>query len=197
MDKTPQISAPVLVHVQNYRPIPEAGFLGRWVAGTAGLFAWGIVLAAFILLLEVFLRYVLNLPTAWAHETTTMLCGLAFVFGGLYCTSLDRHIRVVAIYDLLSPKARRAMDVAISLISCAAALCFTYAAVLMVGKALFAPDGSFRAERTGSAWNPPSPAIMKTFLLTILILLAVQFMILAWNHARRPLDLNKVDKPDV
>lgn len=83
--------------------VPEAGALGRLIDKVGYVFAIGIVLAALILLLEVFLRYVLNSPTIWAHETTVFLCGAAFVFGGLYCTARNTHIRVVLLYDHFSP----------------------------------------------------------------------------------------------
>lgn len=165
--------------------LPEAGLLGRAVDRVGYLFAAGLVLAAGILLTEVFLRYVLNRPTIWAHETTTFLSGIAFVYGGLFCASRNSHIRVVLIYDQLSPYWRRVMDIAISLVSCLAALFFVYAAWIMVGRATFAPTGEFRLERSGSAWNPPTPALLKLFLLTILVLLALQYLILAFNHFRR------------
>ena len=165
--------------------LPEAGWLGRLIDRGGYLFALGIVLAAAILLTEVFLRYVFNSPTIWAHETTTFLCGLAFLYGGLYCASRDSHIRVVLIYDHVSPHWRRVLDTVISVSSCIAALFFTYAAVIMVYKSTFSPSGELRLERSGSAWNPPTPALVKIFLLLMLILLACQFLLLAINHFKR------------
>lgn len=166
-------------------PQPESGLLGRMIDRVGYVFAAGIVLAAAILLAEVFLRYVFNSPTIWAHEATTFLCGVAFVYGGLYCAARNSHIRVVLIYDHLAPRWRRAMEVVISAASCVATLFFVYAAVLMVRKATFTPQGEFRLERSGSAWDPPTPGVVKIFLLVVLVLLAAQYLILAVNHARR------------
>ncbi len=166
---------------------PEAGRLGRAIDRGAYVFAAGIVAAAAILLLEVFLRYVFNRPTIWAHETTTFLCAIAFLYGGLYCAARDSHIRIVLLYDRLGPRARRFMDVTISVISCIAAVFFAYATIVMVEKAVMTPAGAFYLEGSGSAWNPPTPALVKIFLLVILVVLAVQFLVLAVNHARRPL----------
>ncbi len=165
--------------------VPEAGTLGRMIHAGAYVFAIGIVVAAIALLIEVFLRYVFNRPTIWAHETTTFLCALAFLYGGLFCAARDSHIRVVLIYDSLSRRARRIFDIVISATSCIAAGFFAYAAYLMVTKAIFAPTGGFRLERSGSAWDPPTPALVKMFLLGILILMMLQFLVLAINHARR------------
>jgi C4-dicarboxylate transporter, DctQ subunit len=174
-----------LVHHVKPTAVPEAGRLGRAINAGGYVFAAGIVLAAVILLMEVFLRYVLNAPTVWAHEMSIFLCGVAFLYGGLFCAARDSHIRVVLVYDALSPRLRQVFDVVISAASCLAAAVFAYAAYIMVDKALFAPTGEFRLERSGSAWNPPTPALVKTFLFLMLILLTLQFLVLAVNQARR------------
>ncbi len=165
-------------------PIPEAGLLGRVIDRVGIVFAIGIVAAMLILIQEVLLRYFFNRPTIWAHETTVFLSGIAFVYGGLYCTARDSHIRVVLIYDQLGPRLRRAFDVVISVICALAAAMFTWAGWIMVGRAAFAPDGSFRLERSGSAWNPVYPGALKIFLMAVLGVMTVQFVILAYNYAR-------------
>jgi C4-dicarboxylate transporter DctQ subunit len=165
---------------------PEAGIMGRIVEKAGFLFAAGIVLAALILLMEVFLRYVFNSPTIWAHETTVFLCGVAFIFGGLYCTCRDSHIRVVLLYDHFSPRVRRIADITISLACAVASGFFAYAAYHMVERAVFAPSGEIRLETTGSAWSAPTPALIKIFVFATLVLLVIQFVILAVNYARRP-----------
>ena len=165
--------------------VPEAGLLGRVVDKVGYVFAAGIVIAALILLMEVFLRYVLNAPTIWAHETTVFLCGIAFIFGGLYCTCRNTHIRVVIIYDHFPPGLRRVADIVISLVSALASGFFAYAAYHMVQRAVVMPSGEIRLETTGSAWSPPTPALIKIFLLIVMILLVVQFLIRAVNYAKR------------
>lgn len=164
---------------------PEAGIMGRIVDKVAFVFAAGIVLAAAILLLEVFLRYLFNSPTIWAHETTVFLCGIAFVFGGLYCTCRNTHIRVVLLYDIFPPRLRRVADIMISLVSALASGFFAYAAYHMVQRAVITPAGSVRLETTGSAWSPPTPALIKIFILITMVLLVLQFLILAVKYARR------------
>ena len=164
---------------------PEAGLMGRLVDRAAYVFAAGIVVSAAVLLMEVFLRYLFNRPTIWAHETTVFLCGLAFTFGGLYCTSRNSHIRVVLIYDWLTPPVRRVFDILISIICAIASGFFAYAAWHMVTRAVWTPGGDIRLETTGSAWNPPTPALTKLFIFVIMILLVAQFLIFAVNYARR------------
>ncbi len=164
---------------------PEAGLMGRLVDRVAYIFAAGIVFSAAVLLMEVFLRYALNRPTIWAHETTVFLCGLAFTFGGLYCTSRNSHIRVVLIYDSLSAGMRRIFDIIISITCAIASGFFAYASWHMVTRAVWTPSGDIRLETTGSAWSPPTPALIKIFIFVIMVLLVVQFLIFAVNYARR------------
>ena len=165
-------------------PIPEAGWLGRAISAGGVIFALGIILAMLILIQEVVLRYFFNAPTVWAHETTIFLSGLAFVYGGLYCVARDSHIRVALIYDAIPPAARRALDVAISAICALSSAMFAYAAWLMVERAVWAPTGEVRLDRSGSAWDPVYPGLMKSFLLAVLAVMAVQFLVLAVNYAR-------------
>lgn len=175
---------PVSQHQRDSGAIPEAGALGRWIDRGGVVFAIGIIVAMLILIQEVVLRYVFNAPTIWAHETTIFLSGVAFIYGGLYCAARDRHIRVVLLYDVLPPALRRAFDVAISLVSAVASGIFAWAAWQMVKRAAFMPDGTVRLERSGSAWDPVYPGLSKIFLCVVLLVLAVQFLVLAWNYAR-------------
>ncbi|MFC6487035.1 TRAP transporter small permease subunit [Nitratireductor sp. GCM10026969] len=172
------------VETDRHRAIEEAGWLGRLVDRGGIIFAVGIVLAMLILIQEVILRYVFNAPTIWAHETTVFLTATAFVYGGLYCTARDTHIRVVLLYDLAQGRARRVLDAVISLICMVSSGFFAWAAWLMVRRAIFRPDGSIHFETSGSAWDPAYPAYLKLFLLFILGLMALQFLILAVNHLR-------------
>lgn len=165
---------------------PEAGRFGLMIERIGYVFAAAIVLAALILIFEIFMRYALNRPTQWVHETSIFLCATAFIYGGLFCASRNSHIRVVLIYDALPPGWRRALDVWIYTVSAVASIFFAWASWMIVRTAFWTPSGAFRMESTGSAWNPPTPAILKGFLFVVMIGLSIQFLILAFNHARRP-----------
>ncbi len=112
------------------------------------------------------------------------LSGIAFIYGGLYCAARDRHIRVVLIYERLGPRMRRTFDVVISLICAVSSAFFAWASWLMVERAAFRPDGTFRLETSGSAWNPAYPGLLKVFMLVVLTVLALQFLVLAWSYWR-------------
>jgi len=163
---------------------PYAGRLGRVINAGGGVFALLLVLSAGILIFEIVMRYVFNAPTIWAHETVIFLSGASFVYGGLYAVVRNQHIRIVLIYNQLPPRIRRRVDVAISFFSFLATAFFAWAAWQGVKRAVWNPAGDIRLERSGSAWNPPFPAFLKTFLLLMLLVMAVQFLILTVNHLR-------------
>ena len=171
-------------HRQDAGAIAEAGMLGRVVDRIGLVFAIGIVCSMAILINEVILRYVFNSPTIWAHETTIFICGMAFIYGGLYCAARDQHIRVVLIYDFVPPRIRRVLNITISLVCAAASGMFAWASWLMVQRAAFMPDGTFRLERSGSAWDPFYPGLVKISLFIIMGVMCVQFLVLAYNYAR-------------
>lgn len=166
-------------------PVPKvSGLLGRVIDKISTVFALGFLLAMGILIFEIFMRHVFNSPTLWAHETTTFLSAIGFVFAGLYCASRDKHIRVVIIYDIAGPKLRRALDIGISIVCAISSGFFAWAAWLMVQRAAFKPDGSIHLETTGSAFNAPYPGLLKIFMLIVLIALTIQFVALAVNYVR-------------
>ena len=164
--------------------LPQAGRLGWAITRIARLFAVGIIVAMAVLVLEIFLRYVFNSPTTWAHETTTFLSALTFIFGGLYCVARNSHIRVVLVYDIVGERLRNVLDVLISVACLGASLFFAWAAWLMARKAVYRPDGSFALETSGSAWNSPAPAVLKVFLFIVLVTMSLQFLVLTFNYLR-------------
>lgn len=146
---------------------------------------------------EVVMRYVFNMPTRWVHETTIALSAICFAFGGAYCLATDKHIRMIVVYDAVSPRVRRWLDVGISLIGCLACMLMAWAASGLAYKAFWTPTGNFRLETTGSAWNPPTPAIVKAVLFITLCLMTVQFALQLLQHLRRdPADDIRPRTPD-
>jgi len=181
---TPSIDPPIEPDDRTETLPAVSGRLGSAVNKISPVFAFGFLLAMGILIFEIFMRHVFNSPTLWAHETTTFLSAVGFVFGGLYCASRDKHIRVVILYDIAGPKLRKALDVGISIVCMIASGFFAWAAWLMVKRATMTPAGDIHFETTGSAFNAPYPGILKVFLLLTLIVLMVQFFWQAINYMR-------------
>ena len=174
----------ILPHVRDEAVPRVSGRFGRAVDAVAIVFALCFVASTVIILYEVVARYAFDAPTLWAHDTTIFLCGVAFAFSGLYALARDRHIRVVLLYDKVRGGARRALDVALSLIGLATVLFFAYGAWLVAEKSVWTPDGAFRLETTGSSLRLPYPGLLKAFLFLVVAAMAVQFVVLIVNYAR-------------
>ena len=148
--------------------------LDRVVAGSANVFAWAIFLAFAITVIEVISRYVFDSPTFWAHESTTFLIAAIFLIGGPIALARDKHIRVRMFYDSASPTRRHRLDIFNSVVALIFFAGLSYAGWVMVGKSIFTPGGEFRLEGTGTAWNPPTPALLKILVMLCVGLMFVQ-----------------------
>ncbi len=73
-------------------------------------FAWLIVLMAVGTGYEVFVRYVLNNPTAWALDVSFIMYGTLFMMGGAYTLSRGGHVRGDFLYRLWQPKTQAKVD---------------------------------------------------------------------------------------
>lgn len=73
-------------------------------------FAWLIMLMAFGVGYEVFMRYVLNSPTSWALDVSYIMYGSLFMMGGAYTLSRDGHVRGDFLYRLWRPQTQAKVE---------------------------------------------------------------------------------------
>ncbi len=126
---------------------------------------------------EVISRYVFDAPTLWAHETTIMLVAISFSYGGSYCLARNSHISIKFIYDHVSPHKRQYFDILNAFLGFLYTVGITYAAFEMTRKSIWTPQGDFRLETSGSAWNQPIPPVVKSALLFCVSLMTVQHVL--------------------
>jgi TRAP-type mannitol/chloroaromatic compound transport system permease small subunit len=79
-------------------------------------FAWLIVLMAAGTGYEVFVRYVLNSPTAWALDVSFIMYGTLFMMGGAYTLSRGGHVRGDFLYRLWQPRTQAKVDLVLYII---------------------------------------------------------------------------------
>ena len=163
-------------------------YLDRIVAKVGRIVSLLFLVSCAIIVYEVLARYLFNAPTKWAHETTTFICALCFVYGGAQCMARNKHIRIVIFYQGADNSAKRILNIFISILVIILCCMLTYAAWSMVQNAFYAPDGSFRIETSGSAWDPIFPALVKLALFLGLLLMTVQSISQLVHHCRRTPD---------
>ena len=136
--------------------------------------AWLVFVAMAISVLEVISRYAFNSPTSWVHETTVFMIAIIFALGGPAALARDKHIRVRLIYDAISPRARRWLDVFNGIITLGFTAGMAYAAYMLFWRASHNPFGEWQLERSGTSWNPPFPALTKGVILLALLIMTAQ-----------------------
>jgi TRAP-type mannitol/chloroaromatic compound transport system permease small subunit len=108
---------------------------------------------------EVVARYFFDAPTIWAYESTISLTAIGFVFGGAYTMQRRGHIAITIVYSLFPPRFRRVLDVLNVLIELFYLSLLFYAGWILAGKSWAV------METSASAWNQPTPVLLKTVLV--------------------------------
>jgi len=73
-------------------------------------FSWLVVGLTALIGYEVFSRYVLNNPHAWAFDAMIMMYGTMFMMAGAYTLSKNGHVRGDILYGFLKPRTQAIFD---------------------------------------------------------------------------------------
>ena len=90
-----------------------ADHVSTW-AGKAA--AWLIIVLTAAVCIEVFKRYLLNAPTAWAFDADYMLYGTLFMLCGAYTLAEDAHVRGDFLYSSMKPRLQAGLDLALYIV---------------------------------------------------------------------------------
>ncbi len=80
------------------------------------LFAWLVVGLTGLIGYEVFSRYVLNNPHAWAFDAQIMLYGTMFMMAGAYTLAKNGHVRGDILYGFLKPRTQAIFDLVVYIV---------------------------------------------------------------------------------
>lgn len=87
--------------------------ISTWVGKAA---AWLIILLMTVVCLEVFKRYLMNMPTAWIFDAENMLYGTLFMLCGAYTLAQNAHVRGDFLYSAMRPRTQATLDLALYLV---------------------------------------------------------------------------------
>jgi len=73
-------------------------------------FSWLIVTLTFLVTYEVFSRYALSAPHAWAFDAMIMMYGALFMMAGAYTLSKNGHVRGDVLYGFFPPRLQATID---------------------------------------------------------------------------------------
>ena len=81
--------------------------ISTWVGQ---FFSWLIVALTFMISWEVFSRYFLDNPHAWAFDVMSMMYGSLFMMAGAYTLSKNGHVRGDVLYGFFPPRLQAWFD---------------------------------------------------------------------------------------
>lgn len=134
------------------------------------------MISAAITVYEVAMRYFFNAPTQWAFEVVMVICASAWALSGAYVTMRRSHIAITVLYEHVTGRWKWWLDLFILLISHAAMFTFAYA---LWDPMVHAISG---LERSGTSFNSPEPAILKTLLFVGAALYCLQLVVNLIKH---------------
>jgi TRAP-type mannitol/chloroaromatic compound transport system permease small subunit len=79
-------------------------------------FAWIILLLTGAVCVEVFKRYILNAPTAWAFSADYMMYGTLFMMTGAYTLAQNGHVRGDFLYGSMKPRTQAWLDLVLYIV---------------------------------------------------------------------------------
>ena len=79
-------------------------------------FSWLIVALTFMISWEVFSRYVLDSPHAWAFDVMSMMYGTLFMMAGAYTLSKNGHVRGDVLYGFFPPRLQAWLDLTLYIV---------------------------------------------------------------------------------
>jgi TRAP-type mannitol/chloroaromatic compound transport system permease small subunit len=83
---------------------------------TGKLAAWLIMALMTLVCVEVFKRYIMNMPTAWIFDASNMLYGTLFMLCGAYALAQNAHVRGDFLYSSMRPRTQAALDLVLYIV---------------------------------------------------------------------------------
>lgn len=88
-------------------------FIDRVSVWVGHAFSWLALVLTLLISWEVFSRYVLGNPHAWAFDVMIMLYGTMFMMAGAYTLSKNGHVRGDVLYGFFPPRLQAGLDLAL------------------------------------------------------------------------------------
>ena len=79
-------------------------------------FSWLIVSLTLLISWEVFSRYALDRPHAWAFDVMIMMYGTLFMMAGAYTLAKSGHVRGDVLYGFFEPRTQATLDLVLYLV---------------------------------------------------------------------------------
>ena len=140
--------------------------ISTWVGKAA---SWLIVALMAVVCVEVFKRYIMNMPTAWIFDADNMLYGTAFMLCGAYTLAQNAHVRGDFLYSSMQPRMQAALDIVLYVV-----FFFPGIAALIYAGSDYAADSWRSAEHSNVTAEGPAVYPFKTMIPIAGVLVMLQ-----------------------
>jgi TRAP-type mannitol/chloroaromatic compound transport system permease small subunit len=82
--------------------------ISTWVGKAA---SWLLMILMTVVCVEVFKRYILNVPTAYIFDAENMMYGTLFMLCGAYTLAQNAHVRGDFLYSSMRPRMQASLDI--------------------------------------------------------------------------------------
>src|SRR5438874_11073489 len=82
--------------------------ISTWVGKAT---AWLMIVLMSVVCIEVFKRYIMNMPTSWIFDLDNMLYGTLFMMCGAYTLAQNAHVRGDFLYSSMRPRMQAGLDI--------------------------------------------------------------------------------------
>ena len=87
--------------------------ISTWLGKAA---AWLIIGLMLLVCVEVFKRYIMNMPTAWIFDVSNMFYGTLFMLAGAYTLAQNAHVRGDFLYSSMRPRTQASFDLVLYIV---------------------------------------------------------------------------------
>jgi TRAP-type mannitol/chloroaromatic compound transport system permease small subunit len=78
--------------------------------------SWLIIGLTLLVCVEVFKRYIMNMPTAWIFDASNMFYGSLFMLCGAYTLAQNGHVRGDFLYSSMRPRTQALLDLTLYIV---------------------------------------------------------------------------------
>src|SRR5437899_3104574 len=87
--------------------------ISTWVGKAT---AWLMIVLMSVVCIEVFKRYIMNMPTSWIFDLDNMLYGTLFMLCGAYTLAQNAHVRGDFLYSSMRPRTQASLDLVLYIV---------------------------------------------------------------------------------
>lgn len=152
------------------------------------ILSYGIILLAILVIGNVISRVVFNYSWTFVEEISQAVVVFVTFLGLGYCTRKARHIRMSAVYDLLSPRVRKVIIIIVSAGTAGMMLLLTY----------WSAQYAWKVKMTGNV----TPSLRVPMYLIVLwvpfgfLIAAIEYILTIYKNLKEPDVYLSVEMPD-